>query len=562
MKQYLKSLFEEASGRLEYLKELNIVFDVPKNETHGDLSSNAAMLLTKQLKKNPRLIAEEIIARLKIDDKIIYKTEIAGPGFINFFFTQTFVSEIIKEILASPNTFGKSDKHKGKKANVEFVSANPTGPLTVGHGRNAVTGDTISNMLEWIGYEVDREYYFNNAGRQMRVLGDSVRLRYFEILKEESIKGKLFSQATDTLKIKFSEEKFPEDYYQGEYIKEIAKKLYDEFGDKLKNEGPEGIFKERAEKEIFKEIETTLARLKIKHKVFYNENSLYEEKKIESLLNTFKEKNLSYEKDGAVWLKLTELGNDSDKVIVKSTGEPTYRLPDIAYHKTKFDRGYDLIVDLFGSDHNATYPDVLAGLRALGYDTDKIKVLIHQFVTIMEGGEVVKMSTRKANYITLNELIDEVGSDVVRYFFNMRNITSHMNFDLELAKKHSDENPVFYLQYAHARICSILKMTDREELKSSTENLSLLTTNEEQLLLKKLRQFKEEIEYSTELFEAHRICAYLEELAGLFHRFYTICRIIGSEKNLAKARIALVTATRAVLKNGLSILGVSAPESM
>ena len=542
MKQYLKSLFEEASGRLEYLKGLNIVFDVPKNETHGDLSSNAAMLLTKQLKKNPRLIAEEIIAGLKIDDKIISKTEIAGPGFINFFFTQTFISEIIKEILASPDTFGKSDKHKGKKANVEFVSANPTGPLTVGHGRNAVIGDTVSNMLEWIGYEVDREYYFNNAGRQMRVLGDSVRLRYLELLGEK--------------------QNFPEDYYQGEYIKEIAKKLYNEFGDKLKSESPEGVFKERAEKEIFKEIETTLNRLNIKHKVFYNENSLYEEKKIESLLTTFKEKNLSYEKAGAVWLKLTELGNDSDKVIVKSTGEPTYRLPDIAYHKTKFDRGYDLIVDLFGSDHNATYPDVLAGLRALGYDTDKVKVLIHQFVTIMDGGEVVKMSTRKANYITLDELIDEVGSDVVRYFFNMRNITSHMNFDLELAKKHSDENPVFYLQYAHARICSILKMTEKEELKSSTENLSLLTTNEEQLLLKKLRQFKEEIEYSTELFEAHRICAYLEELAGLFHRFYTVCRIIGSEKNLAEARIALVTATRAVLKNGLAILGVNAPQRM
>ncbi len=542
MKEYLKSLFDEAALRLEYLKEINLVFDIPKSEEHGDLSSNAAMLLTKQLRKNPRQIADEIISNLKIDKNIIYKTEIAGPGFINFFFTPSYVSEIVKEILVLSDTYGKTNKHSGKKANVEFVSANPTGPLTVGHGRNAVCGDTIANMLEWNGYEVDREYYFNNAGRQMRVLGDSVRLRYFEILGEKI--------------------EFPEDYYQGEYIKDIAKKLFDEYGDKLKNEEPEGVFKEKAEKEIFKEIETTLSRLKIKHKVFYNENSLYEEKKIESLLKTFKEKNLSYEKDGAVWLKLTELGNETDKVIVKSTGEPTYRLPDIAYHKTKFDRGYDLIVDLFGSDHNATYPDVIAGLKALGYDTDKVKVLIHQFVTIMDGGEVVKMSTRKANYITLDELIDEVGSDVVRYFFNMRNITSHMNFDLAVAKKQSDENPVFYLQYAHARICSILKMTEREELKSSMENLSLLVTNEEQLLLKKLHKFKDEIEYSTELFEAHRICAYLEELAGLFHRFYTVCRIIGSEKNLAEARIALVTATRAVLKNGLTILGVSAPERM
>ena len=542
MKEYLKSLFQEASIKLEYLKGINLVFDVPKNENHGDLSSNAAMLLTKQLKKNPRQIAEEIIAGLRIDDKIISKTEIAGPGFINFFFTPSFISEVIKQILVSPDSFGKSNKYKGKKANVEFVSANPTGPLTVGHGRNAVCGDTIANMLEWNGYEVDREYYFNNAGRQMRVLGDSVKKRYLELLGEQI--------------------KFPPDYYQGEYISASAAEIYNEFGDSLRNEEPEGKFKTKAEEDIFNDIKSTLSRLNIKFDTFYNENTLYDEGKIDSVLKTFKEKNLSYEKEGAVWLKLSELGGEVDKVIVKSSTEPTYRLPDIAYHKTKFDRGYDLMVDLFGSDHNATYPDVIAGVKALGYDTEKIKVLIHQFVTIMDGGEVVKMSTRKANYITLDELIDEVGSDVVRYFFNMRNITSHMNFDLALAKKHSEENPVFYLQYAHARICSILKMTEKENLKFSVKNLSLLSTNEEQLLLKKLRQFKDEIEYSTELFEAHRICVYLEELAALFHRFYTVCRIIGSERDLAEARIALVTATRAVLKNGLTILGVSAPERM
>ena len=542
MKEYLKSLFEEASERLEYLKGINLVFDVPKNESHGDLSSNVAMLLTKQLKKNPRLIAEEIITALKTDNKIISKTEIAGPGFINFFFTPYFVSGIIKEILVSPDTFGKSDKHKGKRANVEFVSANPTGPLTVGHGRNAVTGDTVANMLEWIGYEVDREYYFNNAGRQMRVLGDSVRLRYLEILGEKN--------------------NFPEDYYQGEYIKEIAKKLFDEFGSKLKNEDPEGVFKEIAEKEIFKEIEKTLSRLSIKHKIFYNENSLYEEKKIESLLKTYKEKNFSYEKDGAIWLKLTELGNESDKVIVKSTGEPTYRLPDIAYHITKYERGYDLMVDLFGSDHNATYPDVLAGLKALGYDTDKVKVLIHQFVTILKDGEVVKMSTRKANYITLDELIDEVGSDVVRYFFNMRTISSHMNFDIDLAKKQSDENPVFYLQYAHARICSISRTVESENLKPATDNLNLLIEEEEQALLKKLHKFEEEVLYSAENYEPQKICAYLEDLAAAFHKFYTFRRILGSEKNIAEARLALAVASKTVIKNGLSILGVSAPEKM
>ena len=308
---------------------------------------------------------------------------------------------------------------------------------------------------------------------------------------------------------------FPQDYYQGEYIKDIAKSLMDEFGDKLLNESAEGTFKDKAESRIFKDIKKSLERIGIIHKMFFNENSLYVDGKIREILNTFKELKLSYEKEGATWLKLTELGNDQDKVILKSTGEPTYRLPDIAYHAEKFKRGYDLIIDIFGSDHNATYPDVLAGLKALGYDSGKVKVLIHQFVTIMEGGEVVKMSTRKANYITLDQLVDEVGSDVVRYFFNMRDISTHMNFDLDVAKKQSDENPVFYLQYAHARICSVLKMIEKEVLKISVENLDLLVSVEEQELLRKLHEFKEEVLASAELFETHRICSYLEELASL-----------------------------------------------
>ncbi len=542
MKEYLQSVFKDSSKRLEYLNNLNLTFDVPKVESHGDLSSNAAMLLTKKLGRKPREIAEEIIASLNINSANISKVEIAGPGFINFFFTPSFIAEIVKDVLANENNYGRSKKFAGKKANVEFVSANPTGPLTVGHGRNAVFGDTIANLLEWIGYSVDREYYFNNAGRQMRVLGDSVRLRYLELLNQKI--------------------EFPEDYYQGEYIKDIAKSLYDEFGEKLINEPAEGKFKEKAETEIFKDIKRSLERLKIIHKIFFNENSLYEEGKIKETIQSFKEKNLVYEKDGATWLKLIELGNEQDKVIVKSTGEPTYRLPDIAYHVEKFKRDYDLMIDIFGSDHNATYPDVLAGLTALGYDSEKVKVLIHQFVTIMDGGEVVKMSTRKANYITLDQLVDEVGVDVVRYFFNMRNITTHMNFDLSLAKKQSDENPVFYLQYAHARICSILKMIEKEDLHASTENLNLLSTNEEQQLLKKLHQFNEQILLSAELFETHRINTYLEELASSFHKFYTFCRILGSEKKLAEARISLALATKIVIKNGLSILGVSAPEKM
>jgi arginyl-tRNA synthetase len=395
-----------------------------------------------------------------------------------------------------------------------------------------------------VGYSVDREYYFNNAGRQMRLLGDSVKFRYKELLGEKI--------------------DFPPDYYQGDYIKDIAKKLLDEHGDKLLNEDPEGIFKAAAEKEIFKDIESTLLRLKIKHKLFFNENSLYEKGNIERLLKLFEEKGLSYKKEDAVWLKLSQMEQDQDKVIVKSSGEPTYRLPDMAYHITKFERGYDLMIDIFGSDHNATYPDILAGLKALGYDVEKIKVLIHQFVTITENGEVVKMSTRKANYITLDQLIDDVGSDVVRYFFNMRSAPSHMNFDLTLAKKQSDENPVFYLQYAHARICSILRMMqeNKKEIEASTKNLNLLIAAEEQLLLKKLHQFKEEVLLSAELSEPHRICAYLEELAALFHKFYTFHRVLGVEKYLSEARLALVSAVRAVLKNGLMMLGVEVPERM
>jgi len=412
----------------------------------------------------------------------------------------------------------------------------------VGHGRNAVIGDVVSNLLQWIGYKVDREYYFNNAGRQMRVLGESVQLRYLELLGDSI--------------------EFPEDYYQGEYIKEIAQDLMNEFGDTLRNEADENKFKERAEKDILNEIRATLKNINIEMQTFYNEHSLFEDGKINEVLKQFEEKNLSYKKDDAVWLKLTEIGNEQDKVILKSTGEPTYRLPDIAYHTTKFDRGYDLMIDIFGSDHSATYPDVLAGLKALGYDTEKVKILIHQFVTILEKGEVVKMSTRKANYITLDELTKSVGKDVVRYFFSMRSPSSHLNFDIDLAKKQSEENPVFYLQYAHARIASILRMTEEQELSASDDFLGLLTTSSEMNLMKKLYQFSDEVLYSAENFEPHRITNYLEELASLFHKFYTECRILGTEEKLASARIALAISTQTVIRNGLTILGVSAPDRM
>lgn len=541
MKEYIQKLFDDASQKLLYLKDKEIQLSIPANPEHGDLSTNIAMLLTKELKKNPRQIAEEIIQNLEDKENYLSKIDIAGPGFINFYFSNSFLYKIINEIREKKNDFGKSVKYKGKKANVEFVSANPTGPLTVGHGRNAVIGDTIANLLESIGYKVDREYYFNNAGRQMRVLGESLKLRYLEELGEKI--------------------DFPDDYYQGEYIKDIAKKLVEEFGESCKeNDIP--FFKDKAEKEIFADIKRTLDRLGIVMATYYNENDLYESGKIDEVKQKFAEKKLSYEKDGALWLKFSELGRDDDKVIVKSTGEPTYRLPDIAYHTTKFERGYDLLVDLFGSDHNATYPDVVAGVKALGYDTSKIKVVIHQFVTITQGGEAVKMSTRKANFVTLDELMDDVGADVVRYFFLMRGVNTHLNFDLDIAKKQSDENPVFYLQYAHARICSILRMTEEQGLKANYDMLNKLEKPEEIVLLKKLHNFGDEILYAAENFEPNKLANYLEDLAAAFHKFYTECRIIGSEKDLAEVRIALVTAVRQVLKNGLTIVGISAPEKM
>jgi arginyl-tRNA synthetase len=449
----------------------------------------------------------------------------------------------VREILAAGASFGRVNTGRGLKTQVEFVSANPTGPLTVGHGRGAVYGDTVSRLLEWAGYDVTREYYFNNAGRQMRVLGDSVRLRYLEALG--------------------GTEPFPEDYYQGEYIREIAAHLRAECGDSLVGEPAEGRFKAQAEHEIFDDIKKTLARLGVEFAVFYNEQSLYETGKVKEVIEELKAKGLAYEQEGALWFKTTALGLEKDKVIVKSTGEPTYRLPDIAYHREKFRRGFELIIDVLGADHIATYPDVLAALKALGFDDTKVKVLIHQFVTIVQGGEVVKMSTRKANYITLDELIDQVGADVVRYFFLMRGINSHLNFDLALAKEQSDANPVYYLQYAYARIASIVRHAGSQTAgRNISTNFSLLQASEELELIKLLVTFPEVVASCATAHEPHRLAEYLHDAAGRFHAFYHAHRVVTEDTDLMAARMALCEATKLVLANGFAILGISAPEKM
>jgi arginyl-tRNA synthetase len=542
IESYLQKIIKAALDTLDY-PHLTFTFEIPKIETHGDLSVNLAMQLAGELKQNPRQIAQNIVNNLTFDPALIEKVEIAGPGFINFFYAPAFLQNFVQEILDQNKNYGRNQIGKSQKAQVEFVSANPTGPLTIGHGRQAVIGDTIANFLEWSNYQVIREYYFNNAGRQMRVLGDSVKLRYQELCGEKV--------------------DFPDDFYQGQYILEIARELKKEHGESLLKQQDTDIFKQKAEELIFADIKNTLARLGIVFDVFYNEKDLYDSGEIDQVIQFFKEQDLAYEKDGALWFRTTRFGQDQDRVIVKSTGEPTYRLPDIAYHRTKFERGFDLVVDIFGADHIATYPDVLAGIRALGYDENKIRVLIHQFVTLYQGQEKVKMSTRKANFITLDELMDEVGADVTRWFFLMRSMDSHLNFDLALAKTQSDENPVYYNQYAHARICSILRNAEEKKAKyANRDTLQRLTDTSEFQLIKKLMEFPNLVQRCTEEFTPHQLTQYLSEVSTAFHKFYTECWVLTDDNELSQARLALCLATRTVLANGFKILGVTAPEKM
>jgi len=525
------------------IQNIQVALQKPKDDLHGDYSSNLAMQLTKILKKSPRDIAQSIIDSIPSSPQFISKIEIAGPGFINFFVSNSFLYEELKNILTDKNRYGYTDHNAGEKIQIEFVSANPTGPLTIGHGRGAVLGDTLARLLEATGFTITREYYYNDAGRQMRVLGDSTRLRYLELLGEKI--------------------EFPDDYYQGEYIIDIARSILDEEGDQQRNNDQIEYFKEKAEQAIFSQIRSTIKRLGFEFDVFYNEKSLYDDGKIESTIEGLRERGLIEERDGAIWFRTSQLGFEQDRVIVKSSGEPTYRLPDTAYHVEKIRRGFDLVFDIFGADHIATYPDVLAGVQALGYDSSKIKVLIHQFVTLTEGGDKVKMSTRKANFVTLDELMDDVGVDVTRYFFLMRHMNSHLNFDLALARTQSDENPVFYIQYAHARICSIISLAEEKNIKmEQNADLKLLESLEELNLIKHLIEFPATIRDSAENMEPHRLVNYLYELANLFHKFYTERRVISEEIELSKSRITLITATRIIIANGLNLLGISAPERM
>ena len=544
MKNLKSLLHNNIDSILEDLYYPKVKFSIipSKDAKFGDLSSNVALLLTKDLKKNPLDICKIILKELSNKNlKSIAQITITKPGFINFKIKNSFLQSKITKILIEKDNYGKNSIGKRKTANVEFVSANPTGPLTIGHGRNAILGDSISNILEWNGYKVTREYYFNNAGRQMRLLGDSVKARYFEILGKDH--------------------KFPEDGYQGDYIKNIAKQIIKKHGKNLTVESLH--FKKEAERIIFNQIKESLKKLKIHFDQFSNEKTFYENGDIENILSKLTQKKLLYKKEGATWFKATALGKEQDRVYIKKSGEPTYRVPDTAYHKNKIDRGFDLIVDIFGTDHADAYPDVICALDALNLKTDHIKVLLYQFVTLIKNGIKYKMSTRKANFITIDELIQEVGPDVIRYFFIMRSMNTHLDFDLDLAKDQSDKNPVFYLQYAYARISSIIRRGNELGMNfNNNKNYNLLSHSRELELIKHMIMFPNIIENSLKTFEPQNLANYLQDLATRFHKFYAKCRVLTNDVDVSSARLDLILSVKYIMGNGLKILGISAPEKM
>lgn len=548
MKTYLQKILSESFKKLNYTQS-NFHFDKTKEEKFGDYSTNAALVLAKELKSPPRKIAEEIVNNLEYDKDLISKVEIAGAGFINFFVSDNYYKKIVNKIFTEKSNYGKSDLYKNKTANLEWVSANPTGMLHAGHGRQICLGKAIANLLEWIGYKVTREYYYNDAGKQMDTLAKSVYARYMQIFDPDF--------------------PFPEDGYAGDYIKDIAKIIYDEHKDNLRNSTDLNLFKKVGESYNFEKIKFDLNTLGIKHDVFFNETSLYESKVIYKTIEELKTKGLTYEEDGAVWMKMNkDEGFQKDKVIVKSTGEPTYRLPDIAYHVDKINRGYDLIIDVFGSDHGDTYKEVLYGVKSLGYDLNKINVIIHQMVTFKVGNESFKMSKRSDKSYYLLDLINDIGVDAVQFFFVMRGANTHLDFDIELAKEHSEKNPVYYLQYAYARISGILRNADENipEYKSSDIdkiNPDLIKTEEEIKLLKVLSGFEEEVLSSAASYEPHKIISYLNSVAENFHRFYHNNKVVDPEnKELSISRLQICLAAKQVLKNGFDIIGISSPEKM
>lgn len=534
------------AGELSSERTAAAALEVPKDRSHGDLATNLALTMAKAEKKAPRAIAEALISHLDDPEGWIESTEVAGPGFLNFRLTPRFWQTELAALSRAP-ALGVSGIGSGRRVQVEFVSANPTGPLTVGHGRNAVLGDTVARLLSETGHDVEREYYFNNAGRQMKVLGASVQARYLEEIGRPA--------------------EFPEDGYQGDYIREIAHALAEEHGEGLADH--EGTaFRDAAQGAIFQEIRATQERLGIVFDHYFNEDSLYSSGAIDRVLEALDAKGLVDRREGAVWLRGEEVGLDKDRVLVKSSGEPAYRLPDIAYHENKLARGFDQVVDVLGADHIEENREVIKALGALGCEGDRVRTVIYQFVTLTRHGEQVKMSTRRAEFVTLDDLLDEVGVDAVRFFFLSRKSDSHLEFDLELARKRSTDNPVYYVQYAHARISNLFAEAERQGVDvprgaTDARELGALSDADDFDLIHQAASYAEVVDLAARELEPHRVVFYLQDLAASLHRYYNKHRILGDEApDRVRARLALFGVVQRVLAAGLGLLGVSAPERM
>ena len=528
-----------------------IILTTPKNPEHGHLTTNIALQLSRIIKSNPRQIANRIVQEIeKSKEQEITKIEIAGPGFINFYLENNVLHSVLREIMQQKSQFGRSDIGKNEKINIEFVSVNPTGPLHVGHGKCAAVGDALAKILKAAGYQVTTEYYINDHGKQIDTLGESVLARY----------QKLFGENID----------FPENGYQGEYIIALAEEIRDRYDDKFINRNAKEnieFFKEYAQNSILQDIKNDLNSFGVRFDNWFSEKSLYDKNKVQPVIEKLLKENHVYRYEGALWFKASGFGDEKDRVVIRENGEPTYFASDIAYHDDKYNRGFHTLIDIWGADHHGYIKRMKAAVMAMGYNPDTFQVLLVQFVTLIKDGEVVGMSTRGGEFITLKNLLQEVGSDVARYFFLMHSHDSHTEFDLDIAKSQSMENPVFYIQYAYARICSIIEKgrVNNVVLDDKIEeevNLSLLDKKVELELIKKLANFRKTIENSAEHWKPHLIASYLHELAAQFHKYYTEYKVLGEDRKLSEARLYLVHCVKIVLENALFLLGIKAPEQM
>lgn len=546
MERELKKIIEKALKKLG-IEGIEVEFEVPREEKFGDISTPVAMGLSKTLKKPPGKIAQDIVNSIERND-IFEKIDIAGPGFINVTFSENHLFAETKALLSEKERFLRRDIGKGTRIQIEFVSANPTGPLHLGHGKGAAVGAALSNLLTAGGYKVEKEYYINDAGRQVRILGLSVFAKYQQLLGVEY--------------------PFPEDGYKGDYVEDMAKEVISLYGNKyaeMSFQESETVFTDFSYKAMLKEIKKDLGDFGILFNTWQSERELYTNGDVEKAIDDLRYRGHLYEQDGALWFRSTDFGDDKDRVIKKKDGEFTYFASDIAYHRKKIEKGFDEIVDIWGADHHGYIPRVKAVIGALGYPPDHLKVLLVQMVTLLRGGKPVQMSKRAGEFVTLKEVMDEVGADTTKFIFLTRRPDSHLEFDLEVAKEQSAENPVFYVQYANARISSIFANAREKgiDIKSLDDiNLDLLSAPEELRLIKKLLTYPMTFEGAVASHEPHRITFYLQELAGLFHPYYNKFRVITEDSEISKARLALCEAIRIVLKEGLGILGISAPEKM